>query len=507
MSIAAALSIATNSLANINRQLGLVSHNVANAATSGYVRERGTQTALAAEGVGLGVRSGPALRDVDFLLRAELTAQQANTNGAMARQRALQGIDALHGVPGDGSDLPSLLGTMQTAFSALAGDPANAAGQRQVSRAADNLARGINALGAAYLAERQAAQDALSADVTALNTGLANIGYLTTRITALRAAGMGSADLENERDAAVAGIAGLVELKAVEQGNGGMLLLTSSGLTLPTDGAAPFSMAPATVGASAFHPGGGVPGVMRNGIDVTAQLRGGRIGANLTLRDRTLPVFQAELDEFAQSLAARFDAQGMRLFSDPTGAVPSGGGVPVQAGYVGFAVNIQVDAAVVADATLLRDGTHVVAGGPTGASAFTPNPVGGPAGFTGLIHRILDFAFGAEAQAGVAQAAVHAAGLGPDGTLTAPFAVQTTLGAMARDVVATQATEAAAAADQVVLETSVRDRLAARYADVTGVDIDAEMALMLQLQNAYGANARVISASQSMWDQLLNAVR
>jgi flagellar hook-associated protein 1 FlgK len=39
------------------------------------------------------------------------------------------------------------------------------------------------------------------------------------------------------------------------------------------------------------------------------------------------------------------------------------------------------------------------------------------------------------------------------------------------------------------------------------VDPDAEMAAMVQLQNAYAANARVLGTVQSMWDSLLAAVR
>jgi flagellar hook-associated protein 1 FlgK len=39
-----------------------------------------------------------------------------------------------------------------------------------------------------------------------------------------------------------------------------------------------------------------------------------------------------------------------------------------------------------------------------------------------------------------------------------------------------------------------------------GVNIDTEMSNMIQLQNAYGANAKIISAVQSMWTQLLNMV-
>ena len=40
-----------------------------------------------------------------------------------------------------------------------------------------------------------------------------------------------------------------------------------------------------------------------------------------------------------------------------------------------------------------------------------------------------------------------------------------------------------------------------------GVDVDQEMAGLLQLQNAYAANARVLATVQDMWDALLRAAR
>jgi len=507
MSIGTALGIATGGLANINRQLALVSHNISNAATEGYVRERGTQTALTADGIGLGVRSGPALRDVDRMLRAQVTTQQARAEDAATRNTALAALDALHGVPGDGTDLPGLLGKLTDAFSTLAGDPSNQAGQMQALRAADTLAIGINTLATATLTQRQAAQDGLVADVVALNDGLARIGALTGRIMALKAGGQSTADLESERDQAVAGIAGLAEIKMLEQEDGELLLVASGGLALPVHGTGPsFSVSAANAGATAFYPAGGLPGIMLNGVDGTAQLRGGRIGAHVSLRDSVLPGFLAELDEFSQSLAGRFEAQGLRLFTNPAGAAPPGGSFPPQSGYVGFAAVIQVNPAMSTAPALLRDGTHAVAGSPTGPAAFTPNPPGGPAGFTSLIHRVLDFALGTEAQQGVPQPAPATSSLGPSGTLAARFATPATLAGFARDLVAAQTTQAATAAGQAETESAVQAALASRYADTTGVDTDAEMALMLQLQNAYSANARVIAASQAMWDQLLNAV-
>lgn len=508
MSLSSALAIAGGGLANLQRQFALVSHNIANAGTDGYVRQRAAPSTLTADGIGLGVRPGVALRDVDLYLRGALLGQGAEVAGFARQGQALAAIDAVHGTPGAGNDLAALLNAMRDAFSGLATDPADQAQQRRVVSAAETLAHAINDLARTIQAQRQEAQDGIVADIARLNEGLGRIGDLTARIIALKSAGASTADLENERDGAVRELGALLPVKALERDNGDMLLVTDTGVSLPIRGEGPaLTAAPATTGAAAWYPGGGIGGIMLNNVDVTAQLRGGRIGANIALRDETLPRFLAELDEFAFQLAGRFDAQGLSLFTDPAGAVPAGGGAPAQAGYVGFSLIVQVNPAVRLDAALVRDGTHAVAYNPAGASAFTPNPPGGPAGFLTLIQRVLDFALGEEAQPGVAQAAPNAVGLGPAGTLAAPYAGAMALPALARALVSAQAAEAGAAALRAETAQAVQADLAARYASATGVDIDAEMTLMLQLQTAYGANARIVSAVQDMWDTLLAAVR
>ncbi len=185
---------------------------------------------------------------------------------------------------------------------------------------------------------------------------------------------------------------------------------------------------------------------------MTQQLNSGQLGANITLRDTTLPTYQAELDEFSQNMAGHFAAQGLTLFTDPQGNVPSGGGTPVQSGYVGFAAEIQVNPAVKADPSLVRDGTTAIAGSPTGAAAFTPNPAGGPAGFTTLIANILNYTFGADAQSGVPQPAANTTGLGATGTLTAPFSTPVTLGAFATAITGAEANDSASTTSQLTTE-------------------------------------------------------
>ena len=163
--------------------------------------------------------------------------------------------------------------------------------------------------------------------------------------------------------------------------------------------------------------------------------------------------------------------------------------------------------AVTAAPSLVRDGTHDVAGSATGASAFTANPAGGPAGFAAMVNRVLNFALGAEAQTGVPQPAAATSGLGPDGTLAAPYAPPPTLAGQATAVVSAQAAVSAAASSQLSTEQTVLTTLTNNMNASSGVNMDTEMSHMIQLQNAYSANARIIATVQSMFNQLSQVVQ
>ena len=499
MSLDGALSIATGGLANVNRRMAVVSQNVANAGTPGYAAEIATQRSLTADGVGLGVRSGPAIRNLDTMLQAEVFSQNATVAGLHTRQTALQSIDAAQGTPGQGDDIPSQLGKLQDQFSTLLNDPASAPQQSQVVWAATTLAQSINTLSDAYTTQRQTAQDNIGTELATLNTTLGTIGGLSNKIVTLKAGGQSTADLENQRDAAMADLSQLLDVKALEQPNGDLMVVSDAGLVLPIHGATnPFATVGVSVRPGTFYPGGGINGITLGGADVTRQLRGGRIGANIALRDATLPADQAELDEFAQNLASRFKGVGLTLFTDPAGNVPGPAvpPLPVQTNYVGFAGTIQVNDRVQATPSLVRDGDS------------PPLPPATPvAGNTVFISAVLNSTFGVNQPTGIPWPTSQTSGLGFNGTLNAPYSAPMTLGGIASTVLASQAQDSATTSTQADTEQAVQTTLASKLSAQSGVNMDTEMSNMIQLQNAYGANARVIAAVQTMWDQLLQSVR
>lgn len=455
MSLDGVLNSAGSGLDSISRRIATVSQNVANAGTVGYVRETVDVTSATAGGQGMGVRTGVATRSLDERLQSDALAASAAAVGQQTRQGALAAIDAASGIPGSGFDLPGLLGSLRDAFTSLQSDPANAVRQRAVVGRADALARGVNALGQAVSGARQSAQDAAVADVATANGALREIGALSDRIIGARSRSESTADLEDQRDRSIRTLSDLTGARVLRQSNGDVLAV-AGGLVLSTRASAgPFALMAATLAPGT--PATAVPQLSLDGAVVAGPAIGGRIGANLALRDDVLPGLQAGLDGFAQSLAARFDLRGLTLFIDPAGAVPA---VP----QAGFAQEIRVSAAVTTAPAMVRDGA-----GPAGA-----------AGSTALIDSVLDRVLGSGAGS---------------------------LAASASALASRHAGMAAEATEQFATAQAVHTSLDAKLAAGTGVSLDTETADLVRLQNAYAANARVIVAAQAMWTQLLDSVR
>jgi len=509
MSLNSALSIATSGLANINAQFITMSQNVANISTPGYTEETTSQQSVTAAGVGMGVRTGVTVRATDLALQGEVLSQTSNSAALQVTQTALQAIDSALGTPGQGNDLGSILGDLQNGFSTLLNDPSNQTQQSAVVGAATNLVQTINTTSQTISTQRQSAEDDLGDAVNTLNTTLSQIGQLNSEIVSGKQAGISTADLESQRDAAIQTLSGLIMVKSVPLSNGSVQLITGGGMLLPTDAnAAPFSFQSGITSPSAYYPNGGLSGITMNGIDVTSALTGGRIGADIALRDTTLPTALAQLDEFSYNLATRFAAQGLTLFSDGQGNVPtSTGSGDAQSSYVGFSSYIQVNPEVAANPSLVRDGTTAISGSEAGASAFTPNPPGGPAGFTGLISRVLNYTFTDQVQAGVGQPLPATADLGPSGTLSASLAGVTTLSSFATILVSGLAEHSATVTANLTASNSMQTALSGQLSSETGVNLDTEMSKMLTLQNAYGANARVLNAVQTMFNDILQVVQ
>ena len=499
MDLNAALNIASSGIAAVNAQLAVTSQNVGNASTPGYATETIAQSALTASGMGDGVATGPAVLTTDPQLQAAVFSQNADVAGQQVTSDALASLDGLQGTTGGGNDLASQLGALSNAFTVLDSNPADETQQGAVVQAAQTLAAGIQSQAGGYAAARQTAQTGLVTNVAALNTAVQAVGALSHQIIAAKATGISTADLQVQLNVQEQSASQLSGMQFLTQQNGGVIAI-QGGCQVNLDGPSPgpFSLAQATLGAGSVG-----PPLLLQGQSITGQVTSGSIGAQLTLRDATVPTLQAGLDQFAGTLAQRFSNQGLALFTDPQGTVPS-----AAAPYTGFSNIIRVNRQVAASPNLVRDGTGA-ANTAAGAAAFTPNPAlaaGGQAGFSTLINNVLTFTFGSNIANGVAQPLPATTGLGSAGTISLPYGIGSTLSAFAANLVSNQSQQANAAQTALTNGQALQSTLQTKLSTQTGVSVDSELSNLVVLQNSYGANAKIISAVQSMWHDLVAAV-
>ena len=448
------LSSASSGLDSIERQIATLSQNVSNASTPNYVRESTPLTSVDSAGGPGGVRTGQAVREIDIQLQSNLFASVATEAGSRVTSSALSGIDAASGSPGSGQDLASMVGNLQDSFSALDTNPSSQTQQAAVLGAAGSLVNGINSLGASLVQARQKAQDSLSDGITAANSALSSIGKLSDQIISARAQGQSTAGLEDARDGEMKSLATLTGAKFVQQSSGDVQVIAGNTVLPTRQTTGPF--VPQTATFSAGTTAGAVPVLTMNGSPVTGL--GGEMGANVKLRDDTIPKMQNQLDGFTQSIAASFQSVNIPLLTD------GGGTVPASTTQLGFSATVQVSADFQAYPFKLRDG----ATGPTLQAGDDTN-----------VKNVLSTVFAATTSGAASKAT----------TLIAGFAQQST-------------EAATAATSSMALRTGLDSRLAIR----SGVSVDTELAQMVALQTAYAANAKVVTAVQSMWQQLLQAI-
>ena len=494
MSLESALLRATAGIRVTSRQMEATSQNVANAGVEGYTRK-----AVRGEQSDAGVRSSTPQRDVDRSLRSEARGARGEAAAAALRAGVLGPLAELEGAPADGASIGGQIGSLRDRLTELRANPNDTAAQGEALGVAQNVATQLNDLSGAVTRARQSVQDGIRADVDTANSLLRNVAALDKQARSVRSAGLDDSGLMDRRDTAIGQLSELIGVTPAEGQRGELTLILQGGAVLPLDDTgSPLGIADTVVAPGSYYgaPAGTLPGLTLNGVPLSDVPRGGRIGAGLELRDETLPRMTAELDTLAATLAGRLRDQGLTLFTDSDGAAPPASDSDQS---VGFAQRVMVNPAVKAAPALLRDGTADV-------PAFPPNP-NGQAGYTKLLDRVLDFAFGNQREAGVPHTAIPGTGLGPGGKLASSFSPPRALLDYAAALTASHAKEAGDATAEETTTATLSTQINALVQRREGVDVDAEMASMVTLQNAYTANARVISAIQSMWDALMGMVR
>ncbi len=480
MSISTALSAALSGLTVTSRRAEVVSSNVANAATPGYVRRELVLAARMVGDSGQGVASVGLRRDQDRFLLDDRRGAGAEAGGRGLIADALRRIEAALGTPEDEASVTGRIAAVERALIAAAGDPSSESRLAAVADSLGGLTRHMARASATIQTQRSDADARIAAQVVELNGNLAKVQELNSQILAYANSGREVAALMDQRQVVVDAIAAVVPVREQPRKDGMIALYTPNGAALVEGTASAIGFeARGVVTADMTLASGALFGLTVNGRAVDTgprgPLAGGTLGALFRLRDETAPSAQAALDALARDLVERLAGVDATQSAGAAGLLTDAGAAFDPADEVGLAGRLRMNAAAdpAAGGALwrLRDGLGAAGPGPRGNAAVLNG------------WRI----------------ALEGARQPVSGGF---MAGERSASALAGDVLSRIATERVSADGEAAFASARSAALVKLEAD-GGVDTDHELQDLMQIEQAYAANARVVKVVDEMLQQLL----
>lgn len=312
-------------------QAGLetTSHNINNATTVGYSRQRViTSTAGAGETgqgfFGRGVQVDTVTRQYDSFLYRQLVGAQGSSAQLSTHLAQVSQVNNLFGDRTVGIT-PALAGLF-TSTNAAATKPADPAVRADMIGKANSLVTQINTAYQELENQRNGLNTQISTTVEQVNSYLERINDLNKQIVIARGKdGHAPNDLLDQRDQAVSELNQLTGIRFYEQGDTFNITLQSgqtllSGTTVYPLQAVPSASDPKRLAVAYTLPSG--PGTTIQVEMNDSEVTGGQPGGLLSFRSQSLDAVQDQLGQLAIGLAMAFNAQhreGYDLDGQPGG--------------------------------------------------------------------------------------------------------------------------------------------------------------------------------------------
>jgi flagellar hook-associated protein 1 len=318
MSLSSALSTALAGLSTTQAALSIVTSNVANAQTPGYVTRTIDQVEVAGSSAnpGAGVRDAGVNRQIDLFVQSQLRTE--TSGGAYADQisNVLAQLQSLYGTPGGTGTLETAYNNFTSALQALSANSGAQSARSLALTTAQSLAQELNTTTQGVQQLRSNAEQDIGVSVNQVNNDLTQIAKLNSQLQTLPAGDNNAATLSDQRDNAINDLSKLIDIRVVTDNANQATVYTTSGLQLVGTQASLLSFSgQGTLSASslwnsnpALSGAGALTLAFPNGATVdliaTNSIGSGRIGADLKLRDSTLVQAQTQIDQLAATLAS-----------------------------------------------------------------------------------------------------------------------------------------------------------------------------------------------------------
>jgi flagellar hook-associated protein 1 len=303
--------------------LSIVSSNIANAQTPGYVSRTLNQIEVAGSSAdaGASVRTMGVNRQLDLYLQTQLRTETSAGAYADQMSNVLAQLQSVYGNPGGAGTLETAFSNFTSALQALSANSGAQSARSLALSTAQSLALNLNTATQGVQALRSNAEQDIAASVLRANNAITQIAKLNSQLQSLQPGDNTGATLEDQRDAAIKDLSELMDIRVVTDNANVATVYTTSGLQLVGIQASQLTFnSQGTLNASslwnsnpALSTAGSLMLTLGNGSNVdliaTNSVGSGRLGADLKLRDTVLVQAQTQLDQLAATLASSLSDQ------------------------------------------------------------------------------------------------------------------------------------------------------------------------------------------------------
>ena len=310
MSLSSIMNIGVSGLMTAQDQLHVVSDNIANLNTPGYIRKVSHQNSVVTAGVGMGVQSGQVTLAADKYLQA--AALKANSASAQS-DASYELLDQIQAQFGDITDTNNLFGQASSALSSMAQlgeDPTSSASRQQAISYLSGFLSEADRISTRIQTIRGDADARIGSDVTAVNDLLKSISALNGSISGAAVSGADATGAQTTQMSYIDQLSKLLDVKVNQEPNGGVTVRTQSGLALVSSNAyATLDYKPTTgVDATTSFSPITVTGVNGETRDLADSLTSGEIKGLLDIRDKTSVAVNDQLNEYVTQFASQMNA-------------------------------------------------------------------------------------------------------------------------------------------------------------------------------------------------------
>ena len=499
MSLSTAFNVISSSFAANAAQTAVVSNNIANVNTPGYSREIAnvvTNSYGGADVASITREANAALLEQVSSSTSQAATQQAISDGLTTLAQTVDDSSSASSTSGanqNGASPSAMLANLQSALTTYADSPTSSSAADAVVSAASDLASSLNSASATVQQVRETADQKMASSVGTINSLLNQFTAANNAVVTGLQTGANVSSAEDTRDSIVTQLAQQIGVSTTVAANGSESIYTDSGVTLFQDTPRTVSFTPTPTLVDGANGGAvTVDGVPITGANSPMPIQSGALAGYAAIRDTLAPEYQAQLDQIAGGLINAFaesDQSATPTLPSLPGlfTTPGATSLPSMSATTGLAaaieVNPNVDPSQGGNPNLLRDGGISDPGNP----AYTYNPTGA-ASYTGRIQQLLG-------QISATQSFDPSAGLDSSASLTD----------YANASVSWLQAENQQASDASSYQNALATQATSALSNATGVNLDAEMTNMLNLENSYASTAKLLTTVNSMFSALLQA--